>query len=308
MAYQDFTYRVLAGDETRLDHLLAKVLKFSRAEVRALMEQETILINGQAETNPAASMQAGDELKLRYDRHRRYKEKPRERSTQGFKIVYNDDDIVVVNKEARLLTVPTDRRESRNLVDLLSEHLYGSQKRRSKVAIVHRLDRDTSGLLVFGHRPEVAESLIRQFAGRKPEREYFAIVAGVVKDETGEIRSYLRSDKSLTQRSADQGELAITHYQVLARYSDATLIKVRLETGRRNQIRAHFSELGHPVLGDDRYEPALARHRAWTYKRLALHARVLGFTHPRDGRVIRFEAEVPREFALFSQAVGRGEA
>ena len=103
----------------------------------------------------------------------------------------------------------------------------------------------------------------------------------------------------------EQGELAITHYQVLTRYSDATLVKVQLETGRRNQIRAHFAEMGHPVLGDERYEPALARHRAWTYKRLALHARVLGFTHPGDGRAVRFEAEVPREFGVFDQSARR---
>jgi 23S rRNA pseudouridine1911/1915/1917 synthase len=106
----------------------------------------------------------------------------------------------------------------------------------------------------------------------------------------------------LNQKSSSRGELAITHYRVITRYSDSTLVAVNLETGRRNQIRVHFAEMGHPILGDVRYEKDRAFHPNWPYKRLALHARMLGFSHPVTRRELRFETELPEEFKKFSRA------
>lgn len=228
-----------------------------------------------------------------------------------FEVVYVDEHLVVVEKPAGLLTVPTPRGESNTLVHRLASHLAKGRGRPPRVSVVHRLDRDTSGLLVFGRTPNVADALIAQFAARKPEREYAALVKGRLTRDQGTITSHLATDKALNQRSvrnpgrrrskAELGELAVTHFKVDTRLADATWLIVRLETGRRNQIRAQFAEQGHPILGDRRYEAARARHPAWPYDRLALHARVLGFVHPVTQEALRFEARIPREFVEFAR-------
>jgi 23S rRNA pseudouridine1911/1915/1917 synthase len=295
------TYCVLETDEGRIDILVARLLGFSRARVRGLMDHEGVTLNGTECLDYGAQVMARDLVGLSYDPERKYREKPAERKTHGFSLVFRDEHLAIVNKEAGILTVPTDRREKNTLVDLLSNHLAGGQSRGPKVCVVHRLDRDTSGLLVFGQRPAIAEDLIRQFSARKPEREYYAIVAGKLAQDQGEIRSLLQTDKALNQKSSSRGELAITHYRVITRYPDTSLVAVNLETGRRNQIRVHFAEMGHPILGDVRYEKDRALHPNWPYKRLALHARMLGFSHPVTRRELRFETELPEEFKKFSR-------
>ncbi len=302
MPIKKLSYTVLEADSGRVDRLVARLLDFARARVRGLVDHGGVHINGLACHDAGAPIALGDRLELEYDPQRKYREKAPERKTQGFTVVFKDEFLSVVNKEAGILTVPTDRRETHTLADLLSRHLAAGQSRGPKVCVIHRLDRDTSGLLVFAQSHKIADSLIAQFAARKPEREYTAIVAGQLEQDQGEIRSLLSSDKSLNQRSGARGELAITHYRVVARYPGASEIAVNLETGRRNQIRVHFAEMGHPILGDVRYESAKAMHPAWPYKRLALHARVLGFQHPVTGRVMRFEAEAPEEFKAFARS------
>ena len=167
---------------------------------------------------------------------------------------------------------------------------------------MHRLDRGVSGLLVFGKSQIMADRLRDQFASRKPERLYNAIVAGKMKQTQGEFRSYLTTAKSLTRYSTNDpsaGELAVTHYQVLEYLADTTLVEVQLETGRRNQIRVHFSEAGHPVLGDPRYSPEEAQHAHWPHERIALHARTLGIANPETGVAMKFDLPLPPEMARF---------
>lgn len=313
MPQKEILHDVSSHEEGRVDLILAQLTGFSRARVRGLMLHGGVKINGELTGDAGFVVTAGDQLNVSYDPIRQYRDTPKNPilpakasakspSQRSFHVIFEDETLVVVNKEAGLLTVPTDKRESQNLIDLLSKHLHPS--RRRKLAVVHRLDRDTSGILVFGQDQDSADRIIKQFAGRKPERIYSAIVKGVVKDDSGTIESHLESDKALNQKSNQQGrgELAITHYEVAARYSNATLVNVRLETGRRNQIRVHFAELGHPVLGDQRYQVERARHAAWPYKRLALHARVLGFEHPLSGESLRFEQELPKEFVQFEKS------
>jgi 23S rRNA pseudouridine1911/1915/1917 synthase len=144
-----------------------------------------------------------------------------------------------------------------------------------------------------------------QFAASKPEREYIAIVAGHLEKPHSTFESLLATDKDLSRFSTEDkeiGQLAITHYRVIARLQNTTLVQVRLETGRRNQIRVQFAETGHPVLGDTRYRPELAAHPHWPHKRLALHARLLGFEHPVTGQPLRFEAALPDEMERFLAA------
>lgn len=301
MAIKELKHSIQKQDLGRVDLVIARLLSFSRARVRGLIDHGGVQLNGEPCGDGGTLVKDEDRLLLRFDPQRQYREKPQARSTHGFTVVYKDEHLVLVNKEAGILTVPSDRGERNSLLDLLSRHIFYQRTGSTKLSVVHRLDRDTSGLLVFGMRLGIASKLIKQFAARKPEREYTAIVAGKVLQDRGEIRSFLHTDKALNQKSGPQGELAITHYEVLKRFPDATLLKVWLETGRRNQIRVHFAELGHPVLGDERYEKERAQHRAWPHRRLALHARVLGFEHPVSGEKCRFETELPREFAAFGQ-------
>jgi len=167
---------------------------------------------------------------------------------------------------------------------------------------VHRLDRGVSGLLVFGKTQDIVRQLKDQFAASKPEREYIAVVAARLKQKHGTFESLLATDKDLNRFSTEDesiGQLAITHYRVVADLDGATLVQVRLETGRRNQIRVHFAEAGHPVLGDPRYQPELAQHPHWQHNRMALHARLLGFEHPVSGQALKFECPLPTEMEQF---------
>jgi 23S rRNA pseudouridine1911/1915/1917 synthase len=151
----------------------------------------------------------------------------------------------------------------------------------------------------------VASALKDQFEARKPDREYVAIAAGKIADSQGTIRSHLTTNEDLDQYSTDtpgEGKLAVTHFKVERRLRGATWLRVRLETGRRNQIRVHLAEAGHPILGDVRYEVDLARHPAWKWSRLALHAQSLGFTHPVTGKDIRVTSQIPSCFEDFARA------
>ena len=208
---------------------------------------------------------------------------------------------MVVEKAAMVLTVPTPKREPNTLVQRLERFLDRSG-RAPRLTVVHRLDRETSGLLVFARDRRSGEDLIAQFREHTPERMYHALVRGRLPLDEGTFDTQLLTGKSLTRYSTREqgvGERAVTHYRVETRLDDACLVAVRLETGRRNQIRAHFAEAGHPVLGDRRYRVESARHPRWPHARLALHAGVLGFRHPLTHEQLRFEAPLPREFAAF---------
>ena len=245
---------------------------------------------------------------LNYDPSTRYKEKPRAYKSSIFDMIFEDEYLIIVNKNAGYLTVPTNDRETNTLVDAVRSYVNRGQPRGRPVTIVHRLDRDTSGLLVFAKTAAIGAKIKDQFADRKPERVYVAIVAGKLAQKSGTMRSFLATDKDLNQRSVDEdgdGKLAITHYKVTQEFRDSTMVRVTLETGRRNQIRVHFSEMGHPILGDQRYETHMARHRFWNQKRLALHAETLGFRHPVTGKDLRFVVPAPAEFDRFRAAAIR---
>jgi 23S rRNA pseudouridine1911/1915/1917 synthase len=309
---QDVRIRHTAAefDVGRADRVVRRLSGLPNSTVRGLFDHDCVTVNGEVCTDIAAVLYAGDRLEVRYDPGRGYRERPKVRQTHAFRVVYEDAHLLVVDKSAGILTVPTERREKSALVYALAEYLSRSRRSRNRVAIVHRLDRDTSGLLVFGKRQEIATALKNQFRARKPEREYLAIVAGRLPKAQGTFESYLATDPALNQystRHAEQGKRAVTHYAVLETVPGATLVRVRLETGRRNQIRVHFAEAGHPVLGDVRYEPERARHPAWKYRRLALHARVLGFRHPETDEPMRYESPPPEEFERFLAAAGGAE-
>lgn len=291
-----------AAAPQRIDRVVQALTGLSRAAVRGLFDHGCVALDGKQCAEAGLLVEAGAAVEVVFDPKRHYKERPKRFQSHIFRLVYEDDDVLVVEKNAGFLTVPTEKRETNTLVRALHRYVTHGQTRRPGVAIVHRLDRETSGLLVFGKTPQVGEALKEQFEARKPLREYWAIVAGELKTASGTFKSYLATDDFLNQRSVkhgEEGKLAITHYTVVKTTRGATFVKVILETGRRNQIRVHFAEKGHPVLGDQRYRTDRAAHPAWPHKRLALHAATLGFKHPRTGELMKFASPMPPEFERF---------
>ena len=289
----------LAGQ--RADRLVQQLCGLSRSQVTGLFDHGCVRVNRAVSTQPAQRLAPGDQVELKYDPHQRYHPRPRPRRNLGFEIVFEDKHLLVVNKPAGLLSVPTVREETNTLVAKADEYVKHVSKGRGAFS-VHRLDRGVSGLLVLGKTQEIVRRIKDQFAANKPEREYVALVAGRLEKRQGTFETLLATDKDLNRFSTEDeeiGQLAITHYRVIEQLEGATLVQVRLETGRRNQIRVHFAEAGHPVLGDERYRPDLAAHPHWRHERLALHARLLGFTHPVTEEPLRFEAPLPAEIDDF---------
>jgi 23S rRNA pseudouridine1911/1915/1917 synthase len=240
----------------------------------------------------ARRIRRGETYHIQFDESRRYRSRAPERPGIGYRVVHRDADVVVVDKEAEVLSVPTRLRDEESLVDriLASEQERGV--RRASLRAVHRLDRDTSGLLVFAKSGRAYASLREQFAGRTIDRRYVAVVEGSVEPAEGRFTSRLVEDKrTLRVRSTkrpDEGREAITEYRVSDRLPEATVLSVRLRTGRKNQIRVHCAEAGHPLVGDRRYgRPSPFIRRA------ALHACSLGFRHPATDRVMSFESPWP---------------
>jgi len=291
----------------RIDRLVQQLCGLSRSQVVGLFDRGCVSRNGATVTQPGERLAAGDQVELRYDAKQRYHPTPKPRKDIGFAIVFEDKHLIVVDKPAELLTVPTRREETNTLQHKVEAYVRHVSKGRGAIA-AHRLDRGVSGLLVFGKTQEIVRQLKDQFAASKPEREYVAVVAGQTKRKQGTFESLLATNKDLKRFSTDDesiGQLAITHYRVIADLDGATLVQVRLETGRRNQIRVHFAEAGHPVLGDPRYEPELAQHPRWPHQRLALHARLLGLEHPITGQSLRLKSPLPVEMEQFLKARAR---
>ena len=208
------------------------------------------------------------------------------------RLVHEDDDIVVVDKPAGLLTIATERERQRTAYRMLADYV-AAQPGRRRLFIVHRLDRETSGLLVFAKSVEVKRGLQEQFEGRRVARVYVAVVDGRVTGEAGTLRARVAEDpRSLRVHTtrAGRGREAITRYRVLARRAHSTLLELTLETGRRGQIRAQLAALGHPITGD----AAFGSTRD-PIGRVCLHATRLGFL---DGtrRALHFESPVPGAF------------
>ena len=209
------------------------------------------------------------------------------------KILFEDDAVVVVDKPAGLLTIATETERERTLYAALRARA-SAKKPPQKIFIVHRLDREASGLLVFAKTIEAKEKLQEQFKSHSAGRRYVAVVEGQVKGEDFSIRSYLAENAAFrvySTRKKGEGKLAITHVQVVKRNPKTTRVQVRLETGRKHQIRVHLAERGHPIVGDKMYGS-----RSNPIRRLALHGEYLSFRHPVTGKRVEFEAKYPKVF------------
>jgi 23S rRNA pseudouridine1911/1915/1917 synthase len=245
-----------------------------------------VCVNGAPARRADTALEAGDVVEVA----RKVERAP---LPPGLELVYEDDDVVVVDKPPGLLTIATERERERTVHAYLTAY---TKMRRppQRVFIVHRLDRLASGLLVFATSPAVKASLQAQFGAHTVERTYVAVVEGRLAGPSGTVRSRLLDDvpgRVHETRDSQRGRLAVTHWRVKRVGVRHTLLEVKLETGRKNQIRAHFAGLGYPIAGD-----AVYGGRTDPFARLALHAHVLGFEHPGKRQRMRFVSAAPRAF------------
>ena len=249
----------------------------------------------------ATRLVAGDVVRVWMDRPGSATRRPGPYKTGALDILYEDDALVVLNKPPGLLSVPLERRsESPSIVTLLEDYFRSSGKR--KPFVVHRIDLDTSGLVLFAKTAKAQAVLKDQFRRREPERVYLAVVYGHPSPEQGTWRDRLVWDtKALIQKethpSDPAGTDAVSNYRVVERFAATSLVEVRLETGKRNQIRIQARLRGHTLVGEKRYVYGPDTLRPVTFPRQALHAHRLAFRHPVDNRPLEFEAPLPRDMA-----------
>ncbi|PYR91929.1 MAG: RluA family pseudouridine synthase [Acidobacteria bacterium] len=284
----------------RLDKFLAAPARVgSRARAVAALDRGKVFVNGQqAGLFQASTRLAGGDI-VRVWMDRPGSAKPRRVSSQigDLQVVYEDEALLVVNKPAGLLSVPLERRSDLPSVsDQIEDHFRSRGKRRPLV--VHRIDQDTSGLVVFAKDAQTQSRLKAQFKRREPERVYWAVVYGQPSPPEGTWRDHLVWDeKALIQKETHprdpRANEAISEYRTLEAFRDASLIEVRLRTGRRNQIRIQARLRGHTLVGEQRYVLSPGTLRPINFERQALHAYRLAFQHPDDGRRLEFEAPLP---------------
>lgn len=281
------TYKV-AEAATLLDFLIQSMPQRKRTAVKNLLSHKQIAVNGIPSTQFDMPLNSGDEVKANLTREFRVFYNRR------LKLVYEDDDIIVVNKGYGLLSMGTDKIKEGTAYNILREYLKW-QDPRNKLFIVHRLDRDTSGLMVFAKSQEAKEKLQHNWNNMVIARKYLAVVEGKPEPEEGEVRSYLAENSRFEVYSTDkpeEGQLAVTRYRTLRSRNGYSLMEVSLDTGRKNQIRVHMKDLGHPIAGDRRYGA-----KSSPIHRMALHAQTLRFVHPITRKDMNFSTPVPASFA-----------
>ena len=280
------TYQV-GADTTLLPFLFESMPHRKRTNVKDLLKHNQIKVGQEVTTQFNQPLSAGDVVSVNLTR-----EWP-QFYNRRMKIVYEDDDIIVVNKGYGLLSMGNDKVKEGTAYSIIKEYLKWVDPRQ-KVFIVHRLDRDTSGLMMFAKNQESKERMQHNWNNMVLNRKYLAVVEGKVEQSEGVIRSYLAETSQYEVYSTDnpeEGQLAVTRYKVLACKNGYTLLEVELDTGRKNQIRVHMKELGHPIAGDRKYGA-----KSSPIHRLALHAQTLRFVHPTTRKEMNFTTPIPQSF------------
>ncbi len=287
----------------RLDKALAEASGLSRERIKGLIAEGAVTIGGKAADSASAKARAGEGFAIALPAARPLAAEPQDIPLD---IVFEDDHLIVVNKPAGMVVHPAAGNRDGTLVNALLHHCAGQLSGINGIArpgIVHRIDKDTSGLLVVAKSDAAHEGLARQFADHSITRRYLAVCAGHPNPPAATIAGRIgRSDRdrkkmAVLAEGATRGKHAVTHYRTLRRLGDAALLECRLETGRTHQVRVHCASIGHPLLGDAVYGRTPRSLRPLLEKlgfaRQALHAARLGFIHPISGENLDFHAEAP---------------
>ena len=281
----------------RLDSFLAEknTANYTRSFIGKMIEENLVLYNGKP-SKASTKIKTGDRIEL-------FEKEPEPLAVKGeeipLEIVYEDDDLMVINKPRGMVVHPAPGHTSGTLVNAVLSHAGESLSSINGVlrpGIVHRIDKDTSGLILVCKNDFSHKALAKQLEEHSITRRYHAICSGRLKEEQGTVSAPIgRDEKNRKQQAINykHGKDAITHYRLLENLQNASLLECRLETGRTHQIRVHMKSIGHPLLGDPLYGP---KKNLYAIKGQALHAMVLGFVHPRSGEYMEFSADYPEDF------------
>ena len=295
---QDTVFRVEAHGEL-MSFLLSKLGGMTRTSVKQLLSQRRVTVNAGIQTRHDTPVKPGDMVQINQGRGNVELRHPK------LRVIYEDNALIVVEKKNGLLTVPYNPKSSEMTAYSILKDYVRKQSNRNTVHVVHRLDRETSGVLVFAKSAELQEYMRTYWKQLVTRRTYVALVEGHLEKKEGTITSWLTEDHQTAMVYSSQtdngGQKAITHYNVLKTITigeadqemPISLVELNLETGRTNQIRVHMQSIGHPVMGDRKYGHG---NEFSPIDRLCLHARVLEFIHPMTEKKVRFETAMPKEF------------
>ena len=288
----------------RIDKVLGHHFsQFSRSHLQKWIEDGNVKVNGQT-VKPKYKLAVGDQVVITPEAPQKIDLEP---ENIPLDIIYEDDDVVVVNKPQGMVVHPAPGHPNHTLVNALLYHCpLSTINGEFRPGIVHRIDKDTSGLLMVAKNDMAHRSLAAQLKAKTNKREYVALVHGVIKQDTGTIDAPIgrsRKDRKKQAIVAD-GRHAVTHFKVLKRFRHYTLVSCRLETGRTHQIRVHMKSIGHPLAGDPLYGPRKTLPGNGQY----LHARELGFKHPRTGKELLFTAPLPAYFQQMLDKLERSDS
>ena len=272
-----------------LEFLLKTFSGQSRNSVKSLLGSHRVSIDGAPVTQFNFKLYPGDTVIISDSAIRR-------KTRSNLPIIYEDNDLIVINKPTKLLSVPSDNEKGSTAFRMVNDYLQQKDK-HNRAFIVHRLDEDTSGVLMFAKNDRIAKALTDgdNWNNLVKKRGYYAIVEGTLENKEGRITSYLKKNSQnmmYSSKKKGDGQFAITDYKVVSENKNYTLVDVDIKTGRKNQIRVHFGDLGHHIIGDDKYgEPSNP------LKRLGLHAYELDIINPLTGKLMKFKAPMPKEFS-----------
>ena len=277
-----------------LEFLLMTFKDQSRNSVKSLLGSHRVSIDGAPVTQFNFKLYPGDTVIISSNPIRK-------KTRSNLPIIFEDNDLIVINKPSKLLSVPSDNEKGSTAFRMVNDYLQQKDK-HNRAFIVHRLDEDTSGVLMFAKNDKMARALTDcdNWNNLVKKRGYYAIVEGTLDKKEGTIRSYLKKNSQnmmYSSKKKGDGQLAITNYKIIEENGQYSLADVDIKTGRKNQIRVHFGDLGHFILGDDKYgEPSNP------IKRLGLHAYELDIIHPFNNKLLKFKAPMPKEFlSLFKK-------
>lgn len=276
------TFKVVAGS-VLIEFVMEKLHGISRNRAKALISNRVVLVNNAITTHPLTELKPGDVVQLDRSKHKM------SFRSRDLDIVYEDPYLLIIDKSSGLLSMSNNTRQQ-TVQTVLNRYLEKGGGRNTS-HLVHRLDRDTSGLMVYAKDVQTQQSLINGWQQLVTDRRYLALVEGELENPVGRIQSWLTEDKRFITHSSpvdNGGKFAVTHYKVLSSSNGYSLVECELETGRKNQIRVHMSDLGHPVAGDRKYGAS-----GDPMHRLGLHAYMLCFVHPVTGKHMKFETPVP---------------
>ena len=296
--YKDIREFPVTKDTELLEFLLATLKDQSRNSVKSLLSNHRVSVDGAPISQFNFKLYKGDVVIVSKNPIRR-------KTRSNLPIIYENDEIIVINKPSGLLSIASDKEKGSTAYRMLTEYVQQKDK-HNRIFVVHRLDEDTSGVLMVAKNPKIQQALQDNWNDLVKSRGYYAIVDGVLEEKTGTIKSYLKKNSQnmmYSSKKSGDGQFSVTHYRVIDETSNYSLLDVHIDSGRKNQIRVHLGDIGHNVIGDDKYgKPSNP------IKRLGLHAYELELVHPLTGKTMRFVAPVPKEFnQLFPNFKGKNK-